>query len=63
MSIYLRNHLEEEERWLLFFSLSFGYLVTVNVLWLFLMVLWVVLHCVIVLFPDKTYLLFVTIMQ
>ena len=38
--------------------LSFGCLVTVNVLWLFLMVPWVVLQFVIVLFPDHTHLLF-----
>ena len=39
--------------------LSLGCLVTVNVLWLFLMVPWVGLHCVIVVFPDHTHLLFV----
>ena len=39
--------------------LSYGYLVTVNVLWLFLMVQWVGLQCVIVVFPDHTHLLFV----
>ena len=39
--------------------LSFKCLVTVNVLWLFLTVLWVVLQCVIVVFPDHTHLLFV----
>ena len=38
--------------------LSFGCLVTVNVLWLFLMVAWVCLQCVIVVFPDHTHLLF-----
>ena len=32
--------------------LSFLCLVTVNVLWLFLMVLWISLKCVIVVFPD-----------
>ena len=31
---------------------------TVSVLLLFLMVLWVGLHCVIVVFPDHTHLLF-----
>ena len=30
---------------------------TVSVLWLFFMVLWVGLHCVIVVFPDHTHLL------
>ena len=38
--------------------LSFGCLVTVNVLWLFLTVLWFGLQCVIVVFPDQTHLLF-----
>ena len=37
--------------------LPFGCLVTVNVLWLFLMVLWVGLQFVIVVFPDHTHLL------
>ena len=41
--------------WLLF---CYRCLVTVNVLWLFLMVLWVGLQCVIVVFPDHTHLLF-----
>ena len=34
--------------------LSYGCLVTVNILWLFLMVPWVGLYCVIVVFPDHT---------
>ena len=38
--------------------LSYGCLVTVNVLWLFLRVTWVGLQCVIVVFPDNTHLLF-----
>ena len=38
--------------------LSFRCLVTVNVLWLFLMVPWVGLQFVIVVFPDHTHLLF-----
>ena len=38
--------------------LSDGCLATVNVLWLFLTVLWVSLQCVIVAFPDHTHLLF-----
>ena len=32
-------------------------IVTVIVLWLFLMVLWVGLHCVIVVFPDHTHII------
>ena len=35
--------------------LSDGRLVTVNVLWLFLTVPWVGLHCMIVVFPDHTH--------
>ena len=38
--------------------LSFECLVTVDVLWLFLMVLWVGLQFVVVVFPDHTHLLF-----
>ena len=37
--------------------LSFRCLVTVNLLWFFLMVQWVRLLCVIVVFPDHTHLL------
>ena len=37
--------------------LSFGCLVTVNILWLFLTVPWVGMQCVIVVFPDHTHLL------
>ena len=37
---------------------SYGCLVTVNVLWLFLSVPWVDLRCVIVVFPDHTPLTF-----
>ena len=38
--------------------LSYRYLVTVNVLWVFLTVPLVGLQCVIVVFPDHTHLLF-----
>ena len=38
--------------------LSYGCLASVNVLWLFLTVPWVGRQCVIVVFPDHTYLLF-----
>ena len=31
---------------------------TINILWLFLTVPWVGLHCVIVVFPDHTHLLY-----
>ena len=38
--------------------LSYRCNVTINVLWLFLTVPWVGLHCVIVVFPDHTHLIF-----
>ena len=41
--------------------LSYGCLVTVYVLWLFLAVPWVGLHCMFVVFPDYTHLCFKTI--
>ena len=37
--------------------LSYSRIVAINVLWLFLMVPWVGLQCVIVVFPDHTHLL------
>ena len=43
--------------------LSFGCLVTVNVLWLFLAVPWVCLQYVIVIFPNHTHLLFILVKQ
>ena len=42
--------------------LSFLCLVTVKVQWLFLTVPWVGLQCVIVVFPDHTYLIFNSIL-
>ena len=41
--------------------LPYRCIVTINVLWLFLAVPWVGLQCVIVVFPDHTHLLFLTI--
>ena len=38
--------------------LSYRCIGSINVLWLFLTVPWVVLQCVIVVFPDNTHLLF-----
>ena len=38
--------------------LSYRCFATINILWLFLMMPWVCLPCVIVVFPDHTYLLF-----
>ena len=43
--------------------LSYGCLVTINLLWLFLMVPWVGLQCVIVVFPDHTQLLFCLLLE
>ena len=39
--------------------LSYRCIVTINVQWVFLTVLWVGLQCMIVAFPDHTHLLFV----
>ena len=39
-------------------SLSYRCIVTINILWLFLTVLWVGLQCAIMVFPDHTHLLF-----
>ena len=58
---YVSNHLEEEERGgapsCALLLLSYGCLVTVNVLSLFLTVSWVCLQCVFVVFSDDTHLL------
>ena len=42
--------------------LSYGYLVAVNAMWLFLTVPWVGLQCVIVVFPDQTHFLNITVL-
>ena len=42
-------------------SLSYKCSVTINVRWLFLTVPWVGLHYVIVVFPDRTHLLFAVV--
>ena len=57
VSILACNHLEEEEKLVALLLLSYRYIVTINVLWLFLAVQWVDLQCVIVVFPDHTHLL------
>ena len=51
------NHLGEEKRVVALLLLSFGCLVTLNALWLFITVPWVSLQCVIVVFLDHTLLL------
>ena len=38
--------------------LSYRCIVTIHILWLFLTLPWLGLHCVIVVFPDHTHLLF-----
>ena len=38
--------------------LSYRCFITVNIMWIFLMVLWVGMHCKIVVFPDNTHLPF-----
>ena len=43
--------------------LSYRCIVAINILWLFLKVLWVGLQCVIVAFPDHAHLLFVIIVS
>ena len=53
--------LKRKRKLIALLSLSYRCLVTVNVLWLFLMVPWVGLQCVIVVFPDHTHLFFYTI--
>ena len=42
-------------------SLSYRYIITIHVLWLFLMVPWVGLQYLIGVFPDPAHLLFVTV--
>ena len=49
---------DRERELVVLFLLSYGCLVVVNVLWLFLRVPWVGLQFVIVVFPDYTHLLF-----
>ena len=59
VSFYFCNHLNEEEREVVaFLLLSFRCLVTVDVLWLFSMLLCVGSQFVIMVFPDHTHLLF-----
>ena len=55
---YFCNHLKEEEKaGCSLLLLSYICIVTINVLWLFLTVPCVGLHCVIVVFLDHTHLL------
>ena len=55
MSFQICNHLEEEEKLVVFLLLFYSCHVTVNALWLFLTVPWVGLQCVIVVLPDHTH--------
>ena len=51
-------NLKRERNVVVLLLLSYRCLVTVNVLWLFLMVPWVGMQCVILAFPDHTHFLF-----
>ena len=57
-SILFCNHLEEKGMLVSLLSLSYIYFVTINVLWLFLMMPWVRLQFVSVVFPDHNHLFF-----
>ena len=50
--------LKRKRKLVVLLLLSYRCIVTVNVLWLFLMALWVGLQCVIVVFHDHTHSLF-----
>ena len=52
--------LKRKRKLVVLLLLSYRCIVTINVLWLFPIVPWVGLQCVIVVFPDLTHLLFVT---
>ena len=52
------NILKRKRELVALLLLSYGCLVTLYVMWLFLSVPWVGLQCVIVVFPDHTHLLF-----
>ena len=55
--------LKRKRKLIAFLFLSYRCLVTVNVLWLNLMVPWIGLQYVIVVFPDHTHLLFEAIIS
>ena len=57
---YFCNRLEEVENAVDLLLLSYRCLVNVNVLRLFIAVRWVGLHCVIVVFPGHTHLLYIS---
>ena len=50
--------LERKRKLVVLLLLFYICIVTINVLWLFLVVPWVGLQCVIVVFPDHTHLVF-----
>ena len=58
VSILVLQTSEKEEKADCLLILPYRCIVIINVLWLFLTVLWVGLQCVIVVFPDHTHLLF-----
>ena len=55
--------LKRKRKLVALFVLSYRCIVTIDILWLFLKVLWVGLQCVIVAFPDHAHLLFVIIVS
>ena len=55
--LVLQSPLKGKRKLVALLVLSYRCIVTINVLWLFLRVLWVGLQCVIVVFPDHTHLL------
>ena len=55
VSFLVCNHLEWKRELVVLLLLSWGCLVAVYALWLFLAVPWVGLQCVIVVFPDHTH--------
>ena len=61
LPFYFYNHLEDGEKFVLLLLLSYGRIVTKNILWLFLTVLWVVLLCMIVIFPSHTHFFFIVL--
>ena len=58
VSILVLQSSLREEKPISLLLLSYRCIVTINVLWLFLMVPWVGIQCVSVVFPDHTHLLF-----
>ena len=58
----IKQRLKRKKELVALLLLSYGCLVTVNFVWLFLVVSWVGLRCVVVVFPDHIHLLFIACM-